>query len=74
MYFNVFGQRVSRARYKEMLNAAKNAAGDFDRFTNFMKRLVAVPHSEIKAKLEAEKRAKKRKRKSSASPASGERD
>jgi FtsP/CotA-like multicopper oxidase with cupredoxin domain len=24
MYFNVFGERVSRARYKEMLNAAKN--------------------------------------------------
>jgi hypothetical protein len=24
MYFNVFGQRVSKAQYKEMLNAAKN--------------------------------------------------
>jgi hypothetical protein len=24
MYFNVFGERVSRKRYKEMLNAAKN--------------------------------------------------
>src|SRR5215467_11182730 len=24
MYFNVFGEKVSRARYKEMLNAAKN--------------------------------------------------
>lgn len=24
MYYNVFGERVSRARYKEMLNAAKN--------------------------------------------------
>jgi hypothetical protein len=28
-----------------------------------MRRLVAVPHSEIKAKLDAEKRAKSRKRK-----------
>jgi hypothetical protein len=27
-----------------------------------MRRLVAVPHSEIKAKLDAEKRAKERKR------------
>lgn len=36
MYFNVFGEKVSRARYKEMLNAAKNrreliAAGYFTR-------------------------------------------
>jgi hypothetical protein len=28
-------------------------------FTKFMRRLVAVPHSEIKAKLDAEKAAKK---------------
>src|SRR5580704_12421649 len=35
MFFNVFGERVSRARYKEMLNAAKNRreliAAQFDR-------------------------------------------
>jgi len=40
-----------------------------------MRRLVAVPHSEIKAKLDAEKRAKERKRKAkkpSASRASAE--
>jgi hypothetical protein len=42
--------------------SAKNTEGDFDRFTGFMKRLVAVPHSEIKAKLDAEKKAKKRKK------------
>jgi hypothetical protein len=47
--------------------SAKNTEGDFDRFTGFMKRLVAVPHSEIKAKLDAEKRAKKRTPKASAS-------
>jgi len=34
----------------------------FDRFTDFMKRLVRVPHSEVKARLDAEKEAKKRKR------------
>ena len=50
--------------------SAKNVTGDFDRFTGFMKRLVAVPHSEIKAKLDAEKRAKKRTPKASASRAS----
>lgn len=51
---------------------AKNEQGDSDHFTSFMRRLMAVPHSEIKAKLDAEKRAKKRKRtsKTSASHAS----
>lgn len=49
--------------------SAKNITGDFAEFTDFMRRLIAVPHSEVKAKLDAEKRAKKRKRsKSSASP------
>jgi hypothetical protein len=44
---------------------AKNPTGDFGQFTNFMRRLVAVPHSEIKARLDAEKLAKKRKKTSS---------
>ena len=54
--------------------SAKNEPGEFDRFTSFMRRLVAVPHSEIKAKLDAEKRAKARKksRASSASRASSD--
>jgi hypothetical protein len=53
----------------------KNVTGDFGKFTDFMKRLVAVPHSEIKAKLDAEKQAKqRRKRPSSASRASSETD
>ena len=47
--------------------SAKSDSGDFDRFKNFMQRLVAVPHSEIKAKLDAEKRAKMRRRTSKAS-------
>jgi hypothetical protein len=46
---------------------AKNETGDFDRFTGFMKRLVAVPHSEIKAKLDAEKAAKRTPKKKRAS-------
>jgi hypothetical protein len=42
---------------------------EYDRFADFMGKLIKVPHSEIKAKLDAEKRAKKRKKakKSSAS-------
>lgn len=38
---------------------AKNEAGDFGRFKNFMRLLVAVPHSEIKEKLDSEKRDRK---------------
>lgn len=41
--------------------SAKNS-GEFDKFSNFMQRLVAVPHSEIKAKLDAEKRARVKRR------------
>jgi hypothetical protein len=44
-------------------HSAKNVTGDFGKFTDFMRRLVAVPHSEIKAKLDAEKQAKQRKKK-----------
>ena len=50
--------------------SAKNVTGDFGKFTDFMKRLVAVPHSEIKAKLDAEKQAKQRQKKSASSRAS----
>lgn len=39
--------------------SAKNVTGDFDRFTEFARRLIAVPHAEIKAKLDAEKEAKR---------------
>ena len=55
--------------------SAKNVTGDFGKFTDFMRRLVAVPHSEIKAKLDAEKQAKQqRKSRSSADHASFETD
>jgi len=48
-------------------NSSTSQTGDFDKFKNFMQRLMSVPHSEIKAKLDAEKQAKKRKRRSKAS-------
>ena len=54
-------------------HSVKNVEGDFGHFTNFMRRLVAVPHSEIKAKLDVEKQAKARKQKA-ASRASREND
>jgi len=46
-------------------------ASEYDRFENLANRLLKVPHSEIKRKLEAEKNAKKRK-KSKVSSASRE--
>jgi hypothetical protein len=36
---------------------------EFDKFDSTMRGLLRVPHSEIKAKLDAEKKAKKRKAK-----------
>jgi len=35
---------------------------EYDRFSDLMGKLIKVPHSEIKTKLDAEKRAKKRKK------------
>jgi hypothetical protein len=43
---------------------------EYKKFTNLADKLLAVPHSEVKAKLDAEKQAKKRK-KSRVSSASG---
>ena len=48
---------------------------EFEKFDHMMHKLIQVPHSEIKAKLDAEKAAKKRKPKTSASGrVSGEKD
>jgi hypothetical protein len=49
---------------------AKDVQGDFAQFTNFMMRLVSVPHSEVKKRLDEEKRARKTKSSSSRVPAS----
>ena len=50
-------------------SSAKNVTGDSATFTNFMRRLMSVPHAKIKARLDAEKEAK-RTSKASAFPAS----
>lgn len=39
--------------------SAKSVSGNSETFVNFMRRLVSVPHSEIKSKLDAEKKAKR---------------
>jgi hypothetical protein len=40
-------------------SSAKNLTGDFDTFTQFTRQILSVPHSEIKAKLDAERDAKR---------------
>ncbi len=52
--------------------SAKNDTGDYAKFTDFMKRLVAVPHTDIKAALDQEKLERKRKAEKVSGPASGE--
>jgi hypothetical protein len=48
---------------------------EFKQFDSMMSRLIRVPHSEIKAKLDAEKAAKKRKpKRASASRDSSDRE
>jgi hypothetical protein len=49
--------------------SAKIETGDAGTFTDFARRILSVPHSEIKAKLDAEREAK-RTSKTSASRAS----
>jgi hypothetical protein len=41
-------------------DSAKNVRGDSDTFVRFMRKLVQVPHSEIKAELDAEKETRNR--------------
>lgn len=45
-------------------DSAKNVTGNSENFTSFMRRLVQVPHSEIKEKLDAEKAAKRTSKRS----------
>lgn len=48
---------------------------EFDNFDRTMRQLISVPHSEIKAKLDAEKRAKQeKKRKARKAPSASTRE
>jgi len=51
-------------------SSAKNDTEEFDRFKDFARRVVSVPYSTIKARLDAEKEAK-RAAKASSSRVSG---
>jgi hypothetical protein len=53
----------SGLRYDNCMNvkseSAKDVTGDFDKFKDFARQVLSVPHSEIKAQLDAEKAAKR---------------
>jgi hypothetical protein len=42
-------------------HSAKNETGEFGNFTRLLDRLLTVPHSKIKAELDAEKRTPKKR-------------
>jgi hypothetical protein len=44
---------------KPKMQSAGDVTGDFAKYQDFMRKLLAVPHSRIQAKLEAEKAAKR---------------
>ena len=50
---------------------ATNLSKEYNRFINLMSRVIRVPHSEIKAKLDAEKQARKRKKSTKSSASRG---
>jgi hypothetical protein len=62
--------------YDEGMKSSSKTSEEYAAFENLLKQVVSVPHSEIKAKLDAEKRAKKKKRPktSGASRASNDKD
>jgi hypothetical protein len=46
-------------------------SNEFARFDSTMRKLISVPHSDIKAKLDAEKKSRRKKRKAKKYSASG---
>jgi hypothetical protein len=44
--------------------SAKNETGDPDKFKSFVRQVISVPRDQVKAKLDAEKKAKQKKRSS----------
>jgi len=56
---------LSAERHLKMVTrpkpSAKNETGEYANFENALKRVLTVPHSEMKAKLDAEKQARKQR-------------
>jgi hypothetical protein len=53
--------------------SAKNETGEYANFEAALKKVISVPHSELKSRLDSEKRAKKRRGKQASARASRER-
>jgi hypothetical protein len=65
---------MQRTRVKVPETSGRKDQGEYANFSDFMRRLVAVPHTEIKAKLDAEKKAKQRRKKRTSDRASPAKD
>jgi len=62
---------MERSRFNLPKPSAKNDTGEFARFDNLVGRVLAVPHSTIKQKLDAEKEQKRTTKASASGRASG---
>jgi hypothetical protein len=51
--------RESKAMPNQPIPSAKNDTGEFERFSDFTRQILSVPHSEIQAELDAEREAKR---------------
>jgi hypothetical protein len=58
---------VSLQRRHRSAHSAKNESGEFGNFTRLLDKLLSIPHSKIKAELDAEKRRTRNPRKRAAS-------
>jgi len=54
--------------------SAKNESGEYATFETALKKVLSVPHSALKAQLDAEKRVRKQRRKRASGHASGKTD
>ncbi len=55
-------------------HSAKNEQGEYATFETALKKVLSVPHSALKAHLDAEKRARRQRRKRASGHASREKD
>jgi len=65
---------MAETRIHRSETSSKSDRNEYATFADALKKVLSVPRSEITAKLDAEKRARKRQTKKRASRASSERD
>jgi len=64
--------RTTKSRYDKPMKSKRSSSDEYGTFTTALRKVLQVSHSEMKAKLSAEKRAKKRRAKRVSSRASAD--